>query len=334
MKKLHIILKAIIITGVFFALVSPGVLHAATVLKFGHAQPPSSTVNMAAMEFKKAVEKASKGEIIIEVFPGGALGGNPQMVQAVRMGSVDITTNGNSFYTAFAPKLNVLDLPYLFNGYLHVIAVFDGPIGKSLLEEFAQYNLKGLAFLDQGFRHTTNNIRPIRVPDDLKGIKIRVAPNKAHVMCFQLLGANVVTMSFTEVYMAMQTNAVDAQENPTNVIFASRFQEVQKYMSLTRHAYTVGPLVMNLKKFNSLPKAHQTILLDAAKAMAKNLRNTHRKLEAEQLQQMRAGGMQIITNINVEPFKNIVTEKTREEYVSKFGPDLLTQIIKADVKKK
>ncbi len=334
MQRLLSIIKTVTFVALLFAFIGTGTLHAATVLKFGHAQPPSSTVNMAALEFKKAVEKASKGEIIIEVFPGGALGGNPQMVQGVRMGSLDITTNGNSFYTAFAPKLNVLDLPYLFNGYPHVVAVFDGPIGQALLEEFTQYNLKGLAFLDQGFRHTTNNVRPIRVPDDLKGIKIRVAPNKAHVMCFQLLGANVVTMSFTEVYMAMQTNAVDAQENPINVIEANRFQEVQKYMSLTRHAYTVGPLVMNLKKFNSLSKAHQAILMDAAKTMAKNLRRTHQKLEAEQLQKMRAGGMQIITNINVEPFKKIVAEKTREEYISKFGPDLLNQIIKADVKKK
>jgi tripartite ATP-independent transporter DctP family solute receptor len=304
-------------------------LQAATELRFGHAQPPNSTVNLAALEFKKAVETATKGELVINVFPGGALGGNPQMVQGVRMGSLDLTTNGNSFYTAFAQKHNVLDLPYLFNDYVHVAAVIDGPIGKSLLDEFEQYNLKGLAFLDQGFRHATNNIRPIRVPDDFKGLKMRVAPNKAHVLCFQLLGANVVTMSFTEVYMAMQTKAIDAQENPTNLILVNRFQEVQKFMSLTRHAYTVGPLTMNLKKFNSLPKNQQAILLAESEVMAKNLRQTHQQLEAEQLNQLKAAGMQIVTDLDVAPFQKVVAEKTREDYVKSFGTDLLNRILAA-----
>lgn len=334
MQRLQTMLKATMFIGILISFIGAGTLHAATVLRFGHAQPPNSTVNQAALMFKKAVETATKGELVIEVFPGGALGGNPQMVQGVRMGSVDLTTNGNSFYTAFAPKLNVLDLPYLFNDYTHVAAVIDGPIGQSLLEEFTQYNIKGLAFLDQGFRHATNNVRPIRVPDDFKGLKMRVAPNKAHVMCFQLLGANVVTMSFTEVYMAMQTHAIDAEENPTNTILVNRFHEVQKYMSLTRHAYTVGPLVMNLKKFNSLPKAQQAILIDAAKTMATNLRNTHQKLEADQLKELQASGMQVITDLDVRPFQKIVAEKTREDYIKSFGSDLLNKIIQAGVKKK
>jgi TRAP-type transport system periplasmic protein len=304
-------------------------LHAATELRFGHAQPPNSTVNLAALEFKKAVEKATKEELVINVFPGGALGGNPQMIQGVRMGSLDLTTNGNSFYTAFAQKHNALDLPYLFNDYAHVAAVIDGPIGQSLLNDFSQYNLKGLAFLDQGFRHATNNIHPIRIPADIKGLKMRVAPNKAHVLCFQLLGANVVTMSFTEVYMAMQTKAIDAQENPTNLILVNRFQEVQKYMSLTRHAYTVGPLTMNLKKFNSLPKDQQAILLTESQIMAKKLRQTHQQLEAEQLTQLKAAGMQIVTDLDVAPFQKIVAEKTREDYVKSFGTDLLNRILSA-----
>lgn len=326
MRRLHNLVAVVTL----MALMCTGTaLQAATELRFGHAQPPNSTVNLAALEFKKAVETATKGELVINVFPGGALGGNPQMVQGVRMGSLDLTTNGNSFYTAFAQKHNVLDLPYLFNDYAHVAAVIDGPIGQSLLEDFSQYNLKGLAFLDQGFRHATNNVRPIRVPDDFKGLKMRVAPNKAHVMCFQLLGANVVTMSFTEVYMAMQTKAIDAEENPTNTILVNRFQEVQKYMSLTRHAYTVGPLTMNLKKFNSLPKNQQAILLTEAQIMAKNLRQTHQNLEAEQLNQLRAAGMQIVTDLDVAPFQKIVAEKTREDYVKSFGTDLLNRILAA-----
>jgi tripartite ATP-independent transporter DctP family solute receptor len=307
-------------------------LHAATELRFGHAQPPNSTVNVAALEFKKAVENATKGELVVNVFPGGALGGNPQMVQGVRMGSLDLTTNGNSFYTAFAPKNNVIDLPYLFNDYAHVAAVFDGPIGQSLLDELKKHNIMGLAFLDQGFRHATNNVRPIRVPDDFKGLKMRVAPNKAHVLCFQLLGTNVVTMSFTEVYMAMQTKAIDAQENPTNTILVNRFQEVQKYMSLTRHAYTVGVLAMNLKKFNSLPQNQQAILLAEAQTMAKNLRQTHQQLEADQLNQLQAAGMQIVTDLDVAPFQKIVAEKTREDYVKSFGSDLLNRILAAGKK--
>jgi len=330
MRRLHTIVTLFTLIGLICAATT---LHAATELRFGHAQPPNSTVNLAALEFKKAVETATKGDLVINVFPGGALGGNPQMVQGVRMGSLDLTANGNSFYTGFAPKNNVIDLPYLFNDYAHVAAVIDGPIGQSLLDELKKYNIMGLAFLDQGFRHATNNVHPIRVPDDFKGLKMRVAPNKAHVMCFQLLGANVVTMSFTEVYMAMQTKAIDAEENPTNTILVNRFQEVQKYMSLTRHAYTAGVLAMNLKRFNSLPQDQQAILLTEAQVMAKNLRQTHQQLEAEQLNQLRAAGMEIITDLDVAPFQKIVAEKTREDYVKSFGSDLLNRIIQAGIKK-
>jgi TRAP-type C4-dicarboxylate transport system substrate-binding protein len=162
---------------------------------------------------------------------------------------------------------------------------------------------------------------------------MRVAPDKAHVMCFQLLGANVVTMSFTEVYMAMQTKAIDAEENPVNTIISNRFQEVQKYLSMIRYAYTAGVLAMNLKKFNSLPQNQQTILLTEAQTMAKKLRQTQRSLEAEQLNQLRAAGMEIITDLDVAPFQKIVAEKTREDYVKSFGSDLLNRIIQAGIKK-
>jgi tripartite ATP-independent transporter DctP family solute receptor len=330
MRRLHTIVTLFTLIGLICAATT---LHAATELRFGHAQPPNCTLNLAVLEFKKAVATATKGELVINVFPGGALGGNSQMVQGVRMGSLDITANGNSFYTAFAPKNNVIDLPYLFNDYEHVAAVIDGPIGQSLLDELKKYNIMGLAFLDQGFRQITNNVHPIRVPDDIKGLKMRVAPDKAHVMCFQLLGANVVTMSFTEVYMAMQTKAIDAEENPVNTIISNRFQEVQKYLSMIRYAYTAGVLAMNLKKFNSLPQNQQTILLTEAQIMAKKLRQTQRSLEAEQLNQLRAAGMEIITDLDVAPFQKIVAEKTREDYVKSFGSDLLNRIIQAGIKK-
>lgn len=329
MRRLSILLSVITVVG-WFCTGSP--LHAVTELRFGHAQPPTSTLNMACLEFKKAVETATKGEIVINVHPGGALGGNQEMVQGVRIGSIDLTANGNGFYTTFAPKNNVLDLPYLFTNYDHVTTVLDGPLGQSLLDELAKYNIKALTFLDQGFRHVTNSLRPIRVPEDLKGLKIRVAPNKAHVMAFQLLGANPVSMSFTEVYMAMQTKTVDAQENPTQIIISNRFQEVQKYMSLTRHAYTAGVLAMNLRKFNSLPTAQQAVLLDAARTMARNLREEHRRLESDQLAKLREGGMQIVENLDVVPFQRIVAEKTQAEYVQSFGSDLLNRIVQADKK--
>lgn len=300
---------------------------AATELRFGHSQPPQSVTDQAAQLFKKRVEERTKGAYVINIYPSSQLGNSAKMVEGVRMGTVDLTANGNPFHTGFAPVMNVLDLPFLFRDLAHAHTVLDSAIGRDLLDSLEPHRIKGLAFWEIGFRHITNSIRPVRVPADLSGLKIRTTPNKAHLKAFQLMGANPVPMSFGEVYMALQTKTVDGQENPVWITYANRFNEVQKYMSMTGHAYTAQIFTMNLAKFNALPDDVQKLFLDAAHESAVFQREGTAKEEANQLAEMKKGGLEVIEKIDPKPFFDAVYEACKEDYVKVHGSRLVDAIL-------
>jgi len=242
------------------------------------------------------------------------------------MGTIDITMTGNPYFTSFAPEMNVLDLPFLFSSEEHVYKVLDGEVGKILSDGLSRHNMKALALWEIGFRNVTNNVRPVKVPADMKGLKLRTTPNPAHVKAFELLGANPTPMPFTELYVALQTGTVDGQENPVVHIYNSRLHEVQKFLSLTAHAYTAAPLVINLKKFNSLPAEYQDLLVSAAHEGAMYERKLNRDLAEESLAKIKESGVQVVENPDVDAFRKIVEVPTRKLYTDKFGNELLDKI--------
>ncbi len=194
-----------------------GAAGAQTVLRFAHTQPTSDTHHLAAERFAEIVEERSGGDLQVDIHPAGELGNDPSILEGARLGTIDIAQTGNPFYTRFVPKLNVLDLPFLFSDYDHVYAAIDGPIGEELLAELDEHGLKGLAFWEIGFRKLTNSQRAVSTPEDVKGLKIRTTPNPAHVQAFELLGAIPTPMPFTEVYLALETGTVagePAQHHP------------------------------------------------------------------------------------------------------------------------
>jgi tripartite ATP-independent transporter DctP family solute receptor len=227
---------------------------AAEQVKFAHTMSTSDTMHQAVLKFAELVKAKTNGALEVAVFPSGQLGNDSQILQGARMGSIEIAMTGNPFHTTFEPSLNVLDLPFLFRDFSHAYRVLDGDIGKEVLSRLEKHGVKGLGFLEIGFRNLTNSKRPVKEPGDMNGLKIRVTPNPAHVAAFKLLGAIPTPMPFTEVYMALKTGAVDAQENPTTLIHGQKFYEVQKYMSITMHAYTVSEVSMNLKNSNPCPQ--------------------------------------------------------------------------------
>jgi len=225
--------------------------------------------------------------------------------------------------------MNVLDLPYMFRDAPHAYQVLDGAVGRSLLDDLGSHNLKGLAFWEVGFRNVTNSRRPIKTPEDVKGLKLRTTPNPAHLKAFQLLGANPLPMPFSEVYMALESRAVDGQENPLPLIAAAKLYEVQKYLSLTRHAYTAMPLVMNKAKFDAMPAAQQKVLLEAALEAGKFQRELNRQGEAANLADLKKRGMTVEENVDTEAFAKIVAAPVRKDYTDKFGSDLVDAIVNA-----
>jgi TRAP-type transport system periplasmic protein len=309
------------------ALVVPHAAGAAEItLRFAHTQPTSDTHHLATEWMAERVAELTDGRVEITIHPAGELGNDPTILEGVRLGTIDIGQTGNPFYTRFEPSLNALDLPFLFEGYGHVYAVVDGEIGEELLGRLEQHRMKGLAFWEIGFRKLTNAVRAVHGPADLEGLTIRTTPNPAHVQAFELWGAIPTPMPFTEVYLALETGAVDGQENPLNIIRSNRFQEVQSHLSFTDHAYTVSIVSMNLARFESLDPDIQEALVTAAREAADHQRRLNREQEDDDLAAIEAAGVEVVREVDADAFREIAFEAVKATYVSEFGSDLVDAI--------
>lgn len=295
-------------------------------LRFAHPHPESDSWHKAALLFAERVKKQTDGRFEVQVFPNGSLGSDSQTISAVRGGSLDICLTGNPFFTGLAPKLNVLDLPFLIQSRNHAAAVMDGAIGDGLRRELEPSNLKALATWEIGWRNLTNNRRPVATPADLRGLKIRTTPNPAHLRAFQLLGAVPTPMAFTELFTALETGTVDGQENPVTLILNAKFFEVQKHLSLTRHAFTTGPVVMNKQKFDAYPPEVQKALTSVAIELAAEQRKMNEDAEGSSLAELKKGGMQAVENPDRDAFAKIVTAEVEKEFVGKYGAETLEAI--------
>lgn len=295
-------------------------------LRFGHAHPVTDSQHVAALEFAKKVKERTQGGIEIQVFPSNQLGNDNTMIAGVRGGTIDIETSGNPFFTGIVPKLNVLDLPYLFDDATQVAKVLDGQIGRSLLNELEAHQMKGLAFWEVGYRSLANSRRPVNKAEDIKGLKLRTTPNQAHIKAFQLLGAAPQPMPFSEVFSALETKAIDGHENPPTLMASTKMYEVQKHLSLTKHAYTALIVVMNKAKFESLKPEFQQILLQEAANAAVFQRDLNARSEASALAELRKHGMQIVEKPDIDGIKAIVKDEVRKMFIEKNGDDLLKAI--------
>lgn len=307
-------------TGLAFAQTAP------IKLRFGHAHPEADSQHLAALEFGKRVKERTQGAIEVTVYPGNQLGNDNTMIAGVRGGTIDIEMSGNPFFTGLVPRLNALDLPYQFGNAEHAYKVLDSAVGRALLDDLSAHQMKGLAFWEVGFRSLANNRRAVRRAEDIKGLKLRTTPNAAHLKAFQLLGANPQPMPFGEVFPALESGAIDGHENPPTLMLATKMHEVQKHLSLTRHAYTALVVVMNKAKFDALKPEHQTVLLEEALAAARLQRELNAKNESSALAQLRAKGMQVVEAPDVAGIRAVVRDETRRLYVEKNGDAVLKAI--------
>jgi tripartite ATP-independent transporter DctP family solute receptor len=248
------------------------------------------------------VEKGTKGRIIIKNFFSGSLGGERESIESVQLGTQELTGTSTGPIPNFVPAVKILDIPFLFRDKAHARAVLDGPIGQAMLKEFDSKGFKALAWSENGVRHMTNNKRPINLPDDLKGLKMRTMENPVHVAAYKGFGIITTPMAFPEVFTALQQGVVDGQENPLSVIMAAKFEQVQKYMTLTAHVYSPALLLMNKASFDKLSPADQKVFLDAAKLAVIATRARVDKDDASGVTELRSKGMSIIENFDKAAF--------------------------------
>jgi tripartite ATP-independent transporter DctP family solute receptor len=294
--------------------------------KLAHEVAVESTQHLAAKKFAELVEERSKGAIKITVYPNSTLGPGQQALNLLRSGSIEIVQSGSTTFNGIVGETAALELPFLFRNAEHAYHVLDGKVGQSLLDKLGVHGIQGLAFLENGWRQVTNNRHPVRSVEDIKGLKIRTTPNPYHIQAFQLLGANPVPLAYSELYSALETGAVDAQEHPLPVMWAAKFYEVQKYLTLTSHAYSPLILVMNKPKFDSLPADYQTILVESAREVAKYQRDLNAKQTAEIIAGVKEAGMEVIEQIDTTRFRQIVEEPLRKAFADEYGMDLLNAI--------
>lgn len=230
---------------------------------FAHVLTENTPNARAAVKFKEEVEKNSGGRIQINVRPAAQLGGDVEIIEQTQMNLVQIAIPPTGNLANFEPKMFLFDLPYLMPDVAAMKRVLDGPVGKELLASLGSSNLHGVNYWGAGFRNMTNNIRPITQPDDLKNIKMRTLQAPTILATYRTFGANPTAMAFTEVYNGLQQGVVEGQENPLANIDSMKFYEVQKYMTLTHHAYHTYAAVMNKAAWESLPADLQKVVSDA-----------------------------------------------------------------------
>lgn len=292
----------------------------------------SSSAKDAVTEvFIPKVQEYSNGTITITHFPDNQLGNDEQSFAMAQTGECDIAVGSTSSVATTYNDLYIYDIPYMFLNKQEVYDVgFNGEAGKAILDGFSNYGLKGLAFWENGFRNVTTNNKDIASVGDLKGLKIRTMANEIHLEAWKAMGANPTPMAFGELFTAMQQGTVDGQENPLGIITGNKFEEIEKYCTLTEHVYTPYYVVMNLEKWNSLSAEQQDALTRALAETTQRQYELSQQYEDEAVGVMEAAGCKVRTLTDAEKmsFKEAADKANSLEAAKKimYKPELADQM--------
>ncbi|MFC1236725.1 DctP family TRAP transporter solute-binding subunit [Vibrio sp. F74] len=294
------------VVGIASAVAFSSTAMAQTTLKLVHAAPESDLQQDMSLFFKKEVEARSNGEIKINIYPQGQLGNDKQMIDGSRSGILDIAMVGLNNYSGLLPESSAFTLPFMFPNRETAYKVLDGAPGQEILQKMEKFGLKGLGYPENGYRNMTNNDKPIRVPADVEGLQMRVNGSKALNDMFKELGANPLQLPIAELYTALETGVVDSQDHPIGVTLSFKFYEVQKYLSLTQHAYSPLVLTMNLKKFDKLSADEQSIITDVAAEAVAMQRELSIEKEDKMIAELEAGGMEVNRDVDGAAFQKAI----------------------------
>ncbi|MGH8703401.1 MAG: TRAP transporter substrate-binding protein [Burkholderiales bacterium] len=261
-------------------------------IKFGHVGEPGQLFTKSADEFARRANEKLGGKAKVVVFGSSQLGGDKELLQKLKLGTVDLALP-STVMSSESDLYGIFEMPYLVKDRKHMQAIEKAIVWPTLAPEAEKKGLKILAVWENGYRHITNNRRPIRVPGDLNDIKLRVPEGKWRVKMFQAYGANPSPMKFSEVFTALQTGVMDGQENPFSQIVSAKFQEVQKYLSITGHVYTPAYVATGSKKWAALPADVRKVVEDTAKEMQKFVYATAEGEESELLAKIKAAGVRV-----------------------------------------
>src|ERR1700693_3762087 len=263
-KLLCLLIGTVVALVCCFGAVTPRAQTPKT-LKLGYILSAHSQLGAGAAVFADEIAKRTEGRYRIEQYPNSALGGELEMLKAVQLGTVDLAFITGAPLPNYMPDIGVFNIPFLFRDLTHAHAALDGPIGQSYLAKFREKGLVALAWGENGMRHITNSKREIRSPEDLKGLKLRLPQSEVMLVGFKALGADASPLPFPQLYGALQSGQFDGQENPIAPIQSSKFNQVQKYLTLTGHVYDPAILFMSIDDFDALSAEDKQSFIEAAK---------------------------------------------------------------------
>lgn len=283
---------------------------------------PDSHHAAGVLFFGEELERLSDGRLTIRPHFNNALGAEREVVEGMGFGLIDMGITSTGPMGGFVDAFMLFDLPYIFTSHEHVHGFLDSEHGDMLAQRLEdEVGVKILGWMENGFRHNTNSVRPLNTPEDLAGIRHRTQESRVQVDTWTALGANASPMAWTEVFTALQQRVMDSQENPIPTIYDVRFYDVQDYLNLTQHVYSPAPLMMGAALFNSLSEGDQEIVLEAARAAVPVQREASMRMEAELIDRLAELGM-TVTEPDLEAFQAAV-QPVIASWTDTVGADLI-----------
>ena len=328
MKLLRSVLLA---TGLAAAILAPVAASAQDIkprlIRFGYGLSENSNQGRAVKFFVEEMSKRSGGKLKVKSFADASLGSDIQMQNALIGGAQEMMVGSTATLVGIVKDFAVFDLPFLFNNEQEADAVFDGPFGRKLADKLEEKGLVGLVYWENGFRNLTNSKRPVEKVEDLKGIKLRVMQNPVYIDMFNSFGANAVPLSFSELFTAMETGTVDGQENPVTTIQSSKFYEVQKYLTISKHVYSPWIVLASKRWYDGLSADERKILNEAAAASRDFERKDSREASKQSIAYLKDKGMQIneLSNAELGRMRKMV-KPAMDKFAADGGADLLNEL--------
>lgn len=293
----------------------------ARTIRFGHLNNPDHPNSFGVKKFAELVAQKSGGKLVVKEFPSNQLGTEQQQTSALQGGIQEMQAPATTSLVGHVKDYGVLDFPFTVTSYQQAFAMVDGPLGKALLDKLPEKGLIGLAYWDLGFRNVTNSKRPITRYEDLQGLKLRIIPNPVFLESFSALKAFPVPMSFSELYTALESKAVDGQENPFAVIRSNKFAEVQKYVSATNHVYGANIVLVSKKFWDKLSATEKKILQESAIEARDYQRRISMSAALKAVDELKAAGMQYndISTAEIDRFRQVV-KPVIDKFLASYDP--------------
>lgn len=326
MKSIASAVAATVITSLSFSAAAADIQD--RTVKFSYAVSQTNPVGMAANKYIEIVNKKTDGKIKVNGFADAQLGNEIQSMSSAQGGIIELSVISTAGAASNVKELGIFDLPFLFQSVEEADAVVDGPVGQLLLDKFSEKNLVGLCYWDYGFRQVTNSKHAIEKLEDFSGLKLRTLQNRIYIDTFKALGANPLPLPYPETYTALESKAIDGQESAYLVTKSSGYQEIQNYLTETKHVYLPAVIIASKRFWDRLSKDEQTIMLDACNEAKIYHRQVSREMEKDVVQELIGAGLKFNTISPEEKARMVqATAAVTEKYKTELGADLVDQAI-------